>query len=252
MPGTIVFLAGVGWLPLIMAVAGLPGAGDLAFFGAALLGSGSYPWNVAALSVSLLAGIAAVLLLLAAGEGEILDRLAGERRGLAGVWRNAGTLALAALPAALVLVGLVWAVAVAAPAAYANPDPADPFWVQVARSVLPWLLALLVVVVVCQALGAAALRRAGPRRFGRISLRLVSMAAAGSSLIVAVLVTTWLVVVTVWAEVGQRLASGRIVDPATVGLMMTLVGAWLVLVLVGGTLQAFLSAWWSVAMEDAG
>ena len=78
LPGMVVFLAAVGWIPLMAGVLGAPDEGDLAFFGASLLGSGAYPWNVAALAVSLCAGIAAAVILVAAAENEILNRLADE------------------------------------------------------------------------------------------------------------------------------------------------------------------------------
>jgi hypothetical protein len=263
LPGTIVFLVAVGWLPLVAGVAGAPDAGDLAFFGAGLLGSGAYPWNVVALLLSLCAGIAAIVVLLAAGESEIIDRLSAEHRSSARVWRAAAVISLASLPAVLAVVGLGWAAALAAPAAYANPDPTDPFWAQVGRSVLPWLIVLSAAIALGQAFGATALREVGSsagarhalrssvHRFRRSPFRLIVVAVIGMSLVLMVLATTWMTVSTVWTQLAARLGGGRILDLQTIGLLTLLAGAWLGLLLVGGTLQAFLSAWWSSVLEEA-
>ncbi len=263
LPGMIVFLVAVGWIPLIAGVLGAPDEGDLAFFGASLLGSGTYPWNVAAVVVSLCAGLAAAVMLVAAAENEILNRLADEYGSSTRIWRAAAAISLASLPAVLAVIGLGWAVVIAAPAAYANPDPSDPFWAQVGRSVLPLLILVAAAIALGQILGASALReirssangawramRSGVHRFARAPFRLIAVSLVGMTLVLMVLATTWMMVRLVWIELGARLGGGHAMDYQTIGLLTVLAAVWLALLVVGGTLQAFLSAWWSSILEE--
>jgi hypothetical protein len=78
LPASLGSIAYLAWLPLVLTVAALPRASDLAFLGAGLLSSGAFPWNVlllaalatlAVLGACLLAALAEAALLRAAGNG---------------------------------------------------------------------------------------------------------------------------------------------------------------------------------------
>jgi len=263
LPGTLVYLLGLGWVTLLAGVASVPGSGDLAFTGASIFSSGAFPWNALALVVSVVAALGAVVILIAAGESQMLDRLTGSAPRPDRIWAMAGAIAVACGPALIASVGLVLASIPAAEAAYANPDVTDPFWAQLGRAVAGWLALVGIAIIVGQAFGATALREvaSGPgglraalgRAFGKLGvapLKLLSVAAIGTLLIVALTVAIGLLVRLLWEPISMRLVSGLVLDPITIGLLMALVGIWLVLIMVGGMLQAILSAWWSVAVEE--
>jgi hypothetical protein len=263
LPGTLVYLLGVGWLTLLLGVASVPRSGDLAFTGASIFSSGAFPWNALALIGCVVATLAAVVILIAAGESQILDRLSGSTPRPDRIWPMAGAIAVACIPALLAMVGLVLASIPAAEAAYANPDVTDPFWAQLGRAVAGWLLLVGIAAIVGQAFGATALREVASgtgglrsalgRAFGKLGvapLRLLSVAAIGTALIFALTVAIGLLVALLWEPIVLRLVSGLVLDPVTIGLLMALVGIWLLLITVGGMAQAILSAWWSVVLEE--
>ncbi|HEY7599062.1 MAG TPA: hypothetical protein VH741_03970, partial [Candidatus Limnocylindrales bacterium] len=158
--GSLAYLA---WLPLVLTVAPLPRASDLAFLGARLLGSGAFPWNIlllamlatlAVLVACLLAALAEAALLRAAGLGTPHRSLARETEAAFSV------LLIAALPAVAVAAALVSGIAAVAPAEFGAPDIGGPLLLRIVRHLIPLLVALAVLTLVGQAYGAAALRRA--------------------------------------------------------------------------------------------
>jgi hypothetical protein len=263
--GSLAYLA---WLPLVLTVAPLPRASDLAFLGARLLGSGAFPWNIlllamlatlAVLVACLLAALAEAALLRAAGLGTPHRSLARETEAAFSV------LLIAALPAVAVAAALVSGIAAVAPAEFGAPDIGGPLLLRIVRHLIPLLVALAVLTLVGQAYGAAALRRAvGPgalpvgaalrrglrdvaaRPLRRLGLALASMV---TDLLALALATALLAVL--WAPIRAELAAGHLLSPRASLLLLGFVAVWLALVLAFGALHAWVSAWWSLEVGAA-
>ncbi len=260
--GTLAALAFLGWLPLLLAVAPLPSAADLAFFGADLYTSSLWPLN----AVLLLAGVATLGLLAcwmaALGAAAVLrgeGLLRGPRLGAA-VSRIAGVQLLAALPALAVLVALGATIAVVAPGEYQSPDIGGPVELRILRDVLGLVIVLPVAVLVGQLLGAVASRRvaagmsvAAAMRSAAVTLgrRPGPLAAVGVVTFVVQLLdlaATAALLHLLWVPIGAQLARGLLGSPATLLLLVGFVAIWLCLLVAAGVVFAWASAWWSIAL----
>jgi len=162
LPGSLCALGYLAWLPLLVTVAGLPSRSDLAFSGAGLLSSGSFPLNVL-----LLGGLAALALLVAClvaalGEAAMTRAAAvGTTRSLLRDTEAAfSILLIAALPAVAALAAVAMGVAVVAPREFGAPDLDGPLLLRIATRLAPLLLVLVAAILLGQAFGAVALRRA--------------------------------------------------------------------------------------------
>ena len=264
--GSIVYLA---WLPLVLAVATLPRASDLAFLGAGLLSSGAFPWNIvlltalataAVVGACLLAGLAEAALLRAAGRGTPNRTLTRETEAAFSV------LLIAALPAVAVATALASGIAAVAPAEFGAPDDGLPLLLRIVRHLVPLLVALAACVLVGQAFGAVALRRAvgersvsvgaalrgGLRDLVTRPLRRIGTALASMLVDLLALVLATALLRVLWAPIRVELAAGQLISPQALPLLVGFVAVWLALVLAFGALHAWVSAWWSLELGLAG
>jgi hypothetical protein len=74
-PGALASLVFLGWSPFVLAVVPLPGASDLAFFGADVYTSSRWPANALALGAGVMLLLLAASLLIALAETTLLRRL---------------------------------------------------------------------------------------------------------------------------------------------------------------------------------
>ena len=267
-PGSLGALTYLAWLPLLLAVAAAPRASDIAFLGAQLLSSGAFPWNlllIAALATlavligCLVAALAEAALLRAAGQGTPDRTLTRETEVAFSV------LLVAMLPTVAAFAAFASVVAAVAPAEFTAPDIGGPLVVRIAGHLLPVLVILVAVIMLGQAFGAAALRRAvGPgampvgaafraglldllqHPFRRLGVALASTLADLLSLVVAVALLR-----VFWAPIDVQLAGGHLVSPQALLLLVGFVAIWLALVLAFGALHAWVSAWWSLELVQA-
>jgi hypothetical protein len=269
LPGSLGALSYLAWVPLLLTVVALPKASDLAFLGARLLSSGSFPWNVVLLATLATGGVLLGCLLAALAEASLL-RADGHETSDRPLTRDTevafSVLLVAVLPAVAVTAALVSGIAAVAPAEYGSPDIGGPLLLRIASHLIPLLVALAVAVLFGQAFGAAALRRAvGPRavpvgaalRGGlrdlvthplrRLGLALASMLTDLLSAAAA-----FVVLHLIWAPIEVELAGGRLASPRALLLLVGFVAVWLALVLAFGALHAWVSAWWSLELERTG
>jgi hypothetical protein len=271
LPGALASLAFLGSAPLLLAVANPPNVGDLAFFAAGLVTAPNYPVNVYLLAAAVALGVLSASILLAAGETLLLRT----QRGLLGqlpttrlfdedllrVW---GVHLMAAVPALAAIGAVGLRIAAVAPGEYQSPDIGGPFLVRVALDVWPYGVVAILAILLGQAWGSAAVRRASaprarflPALLGatrdlvRHPVRRAWMALATSGALAAWLVATWALLHLLWRPIGVAIADGRLAQPVTVVLLVGFVAIWLCLVAAGGALHAWSSAWWTLRSDVA-
>ena len=268
LPGSLGALVYLAWLPLVLTVAAIPRASDLAFLGAQMVSSSAFPWNL--LLIAMLATLAVVLacLMAALGEASLLRAAGGGTRArpLLGETEAAvSVLLVAALPAAVAFAGLAAGIAAVAPVEFGAPDLGGPLMLRIASHLVPFLLVLGAAVVVGQAFGAAALRRAtGPdalpagraMRAGlqdvvRHPVRRIGLAVASTLTDLLALALTFALLRVLWAPIGAELAGGQVIRPHALVLLVGFVAIWLALVLAFGALHVWVSAWWSLELARA-
>lgn len=268
LPGSLCALGYLAWLPLLLTVAGLPSGSDLAFAGARLVSSGSFPLNV-----MLLAALGALLLLTgclvaALGEAAILRASGrGTGRSLARDTEVAfSVVLLAALPAMVGLAAIAVGIAAIAPGEFGAPDIGGPILVRIAARLLPLWLVLAAALLVGQAFGAVTLRRAfevEPGAFGsalraglgdlvRSPLRRLGVAAIGTAADLLAVALALVLLRVLWAPISAELVGGQLLSPQALFLLVGFVALWLVLVLFFGALHAWTSTWWSLELAPAG
>jgi hypothetical protein len=265
LPASLGSLISLAWIPLVLTVAALPSAGNFAFLGAGLLGSSAYPWNVlllaalatlAVLGACLLAGLAEAALLRAAGRGTPARSLTRETEAAFSV------LLIASLPVVAVATALISGIATVAPAEFGAPDIGGPLLLRILGHLVPLLVALVVFVVIGQAFGAVALRRAVGERAGPVGAALrgalwelvtrplhrLGTSTASLLLDLAAVVLATALLRVLWAPIRVELAVGQLVSPQALLLLVGFVAVWLALVLAFGALHAWVSAWWSLEL----
>jgi hypothetical protein len=265
-PGAIGSLAYIAWLPLVLVVASLPRLSDLTFIGADLYTSPLYPLNVLllALLVALLVTVACGLAAL--GEAALLREL-GEARPARSLGNDAGVilsiLLVAGLPAAVAVGATSIGLASTAPAVFTSPDIGAPLVVRVIRELAPFLVALGAALLVGQAWGAAAIRRAVGQQ--ALSVRSALLAGLGDLLArparrigLALVATVADLIATVlafgllrvlWVPIQRDLAGKQPFSPSSLPLLVGFVALWLALVLAAGMLHSWVSAWWSLELS---
>ncbi len=259
----------LGWLPLVLTVAELPRASDLAFLGAGLLSSSLYPWNVLLLAgmatlivlgACLLAGLAEAALLRAAGHGTPGRSLTRETEAAFSV------LLIAWLPVVAVATALISGIAAVAPAEFGAPDIGGPLALRILGHLVPLVVALVAFVLIGQAFGATALRRAvgagavpvgAALRGALIDLLARPLRRLGTAMVSTLVALGALTLATVllrqlWAPIQVELAGGRLGSSRALLLLVGFVAAWLALVLAFGALHALVSGWWSLELGHAG
>ncbi|MEP6680480.1 MAG: hypothetical protein ABJB65_03265 [Chloroflexota bacterium] len=267
-PAALAWVAFLGWLPFVLAVARPPNEGDLTVFGAGLATSGDWPVNAIRLAAGLVVLALIANTLVAVGEAgllRLLDRRPAEQSGAA-LLATARRLWIAqlvgSLPAVAVLLALLTAGIAAAVGELQSPDIGGSAWMRVAVRIAPLGVALLVALVAGQAFVAAVARRpprdgsaprghafAGALRdLAHRPLALLGVALASLGLQLAYLAVSLLLLRVLWAPIGEALANGRATTSAAPLLLVGFVAIWLCLVLVGGALHAFVAAWWSLEL----
>jgi hypothetical protein len=261
---SLAWLAYGGWLPLLLAVAP-PRVQDVADLAVKLASSGSFPLNVIALSAAAVTGLMLLCLLAGLGEVAVLRSLrAGAAAGEATNGREQPALMalavvlVASLPVLAAAAWLAVSAAEVGPAVYGEPGPAATVPARLAGRLIPQLALLGVVVFAAQVIGGLALRhvllrpRGGPalaivaalRRAVRRPLPWLGVAAAGwvkDALLLLIMLT---LLPVLWGPIGESLGPGLPGSPQALVLLVGFVAIWLSLLLVGGALHAFISAWW--------
>jgi len=268
LPGALGALGYLAWLPLLVTVAVPPRVSDLAFLGAGLFSSGLFPLNVlliatvatlAVLAGCLLAAFAEAAVLRGGGHGTPGRSLTGEVEAILSV------MLLAALPAIAATAAVATAVAAVAPAEFVAPDSAIPLVLRVAGHVTPLLAGLGVLVVVGQAFGAVAMRRAvgpaaapvsaairaGLRDLARHPLRRLGVALASFVADLIALALAIALLRVLWAPIRAELGAGQLISPQALLLLLGFVAIWLALVIAFGALHAWISTWWSLELAGS-
>jgi hypothetical protein len=268
-PGALAWIVVSGWVPFVLAVAELPAEGDLIVFGAGVATSGAWPWNAIALGIAILAAALAAFALAALGQVLLLRdlrALAGVRSGrpAAETARVLGAALVGALPVAVAGAALAIALVGVAPDEAQSPDIGGNVALRIALRVAPLLAIGLIALVAGLAFSAAAGRRVtGPRAvpvrrampdalrdIGSRPGHVVALVIATLAATVAYAIVAWMLLRVLWAPIGAHLAAGQGMDAGAVLLLLGFVAAWLCLVLGGGALHAWASAWWTLGLAD--
>jgi hypothetical protein len=256
--GALVYL---GWLPLVLTVVPLPDAGDLGYIGVRLVTSGSFPFNVIALTLAGVAGFAALCGLAGLAEAVLYRSLAPNADPspvAAAVLSGFTVLVVASLPAVAAALAFALGVAAVAPAEFQSPDLAAPMAMRVVLDLLPLAALLLAAVLVGQAFGAVALRlalaqrhqailtafRRAARDLARQPLRRCATALTAMLGDAVMLVLSVALLRVLWAPIATDLGRGLLAHPETILLLVGFVAIWLALLLAWGALHAAISAWW--------
>ena len=269
-PGSLASLAFLGWLPFLLAVVSVPSAADLEFFGASLATSSGWPLNAVLLVTSAVLVLLAASVFVASGEAALqrrIDRLlnhAAPRRSLDDATARLWVVQLvAALPTLVALGVTVAGIAAVAPGEYQSPDIGGTVLVRIGVDVWPQLAITAVAVVLGIAYGAGS-QRAAVRSTRSLAAALVAgavdlarhpaarMSLAGASLaaLLGWLAVSWFVLQLLWRPIGAAMASGRVLESGTPLLLVGFVAVWLCLVVAGGALHGWASAWWSLELEE--
>lgn len=258
-PAMLASFVYVGWLPLLLVVAP-PSGSDLEYFGVSLITSGAYPANVIALSTAAVAGFVLLVILAAFSEVALIGLIRRSPVGEASrsAVSGAAVMLVALVPVIIACALLVMAIIAAAPGVYVSPDVATPVLLRLAAAVLPYLIGVALAILIGQVFGGLALRAAiasngeatlGAIRsaFGRLArapLGPIGVAVVGWLKDLLLLAGSYALLGAVWGPVDDRLGGGPLARPETIPLLVGFVAIWLGLLMVGGALHAFVSAWW--------
>jgi len=251
-------------------VVSVPSAADLEFFGASLATSSGWPLNAVLLVTSAVLVLLAASVLVASGEAALLRRIdrlmnhATPGRSLDDATARLWIVELVAALPTLVGVGVaVVGIAAAAPAEYQSPDIGGTVLVRILVDVWPQLAITAVAVVVGIAYGAGAQRAAvgSSRSLGaallaggvdlvRHPVARICLAVASLAALLGWLVVSWFVLHLLWRPIGAAMAAGRALESGTPLLLVGFVAVWLCLVVAGGALHGWASAWWSLELEE--
>ncbi len=256
LPGALAWVASVGWIPFVIAVAQPPSVAELTFLGARIVTSGAWPWNAVLIGAI---GIALVLLafaLTAAANAVLIALLARRAPNASDARRILAINLVMAVPAMLSSLVVLMALVAIAPREFNAPDPAGGPVLRTALRLTPYLVLLLVTAAVGAALAAVAGRLAVDRR-----LRLGEAIRAAPAVALQPPIATHalaaflgqlvflgfcaLLLGVLWAPIGAQLAVGDGFDIATGFLLLGFVAIWLCLVMAGGALHAWSAATWS-------
>lgn len=260
-PGALVWVASVGWIPLVAGVARAPTQSELTYFGAGMQTSGLWPLNLVLIAAGVVAVVTIGVGLVAVGNAALDAELDDRPFSAADAGRRFVTSLIGVLPVALVVFVLLVATIAVAPVEFNRPqgDP-GPVLRTLAR-LTPLLVLGAVVVVSTAALAGLAGRAAAEARSvatGIVGLpSMLRLAGAGGALHVGVtalvgvafLVLSGMLVRVLWAPIGAGLLAGAAFDASAVLLLVGFVAIWLCLVLAGGALHAWGSATWAALLH---
>jgi hypothetical protein len=262
--GTLAWLAYLGWLPLVVALAP-PTVDGVQRLGVDMYSSSTFPWNLVALSAGWVL-VFGLLCLLGAASEVALRRLAAGRQAH-GMARDTFSAFAVVLISSLPVVAaagaaLIGAITVAQ-GAFLSAEGTLPVLLRIASQVLPQLTALLLALVVMQAFAAVALRRLGggealhamrraASEMRRRPVRRLATAAVVALVDAAVLALQIALLGVLWEPIGVGLRDGRLASPDTLLLLVGFVAIWLGLLLAAGALHAAASAWWTLELRETG
>jgi len=253
LPGSLAWVATVGWLALVLGVGHPPSVAALTFVGATIYTSGAWPWNAIGIVAGAILVLVVAVALFALGEA-VLRR--GRGATPMDVVRTFALALACALPALIILAAFGIAAMVVAPGEFNAPTDSGGPVLRTALRLLPVLVALGVATV-----GGAAVHAAASRVAGRGGTTLAALGdapgllgAAGwpalvqtvAALIVRVTYVALVVILlrVLWSPIDGRLLSTGI-DAATLLLLVGFVAIWLCLVLAGGAVHAWGTLTWT-------
>jgi hypothetical protein len=247
LPGALAWVSSIGWIPLVVAVVRIPSAGELPYIGAGFASSGAWPWNAAAFGAAVVAIVLVAFGLVTVADATLLAMLERRRPSRSDAARLLGIGLAAAIPAMLIMVVLLVALAFVAPSELNAPGADDPRLRTVLR-VAPLLVALAIAIVAGITFAAVAERAggigSGTRRLPFIGPAGLAQVVIGTVVDLALLALTALLLGVLWAPIGDQLERGEI-DVAAGLLLVGFVAIWLCLVLAGGALHAWSATTWS-------
>jgi hypothetical protein len=256
LPGALAWIASVGWIPFVVAVARPPSVVELTFLGARIVTSGAWPWNAVLIGAG---GVALVLLafaMTAAANAVLIALLAGRASSVGDARRILSVNLVVALPAALATMVVLVVLVAIAPREFNAPDPAGGPILRTLIRLAPYLGLLGLTAAAGAALGSVAGRLAidGPHRVmdalrsaPGVALQPAVVAHALLAFLAQIVFLGFgtLLLGVLWAPIGAQLAAGGGIDVATGLLLVGFVAIWLCLVLAGGALHAWSAATWS-------
>ncbi len=256
LPGALAWVASVGWIPFVIAVAHPPSVAELTFLGARIVTSGAWPWNAVLIGAAAVALVLLAFAVTAAANAVLIALLARRSPSTSDARQILAINVVMALPALLSTLVTLMALIAIAPREFNAPDPAGGPVLRTALRLMPYLVLLGVTAAVGAALAAVAGRLAVERRL-RIGEALraapaVALQPAPAIHAVAAFLAQLaflgfgaLLLGVLWAPIGAQLAIGGGFDIATGLLLLGFVAIWLCLVLAGGALHAWSAAAWS-------
>lgn len=256
LPGALAWIASVGWIPFVVAVARPPSVAELTFLGARIVTSGAWPWNAVLIGAACVAVVLLAFVLTAAANAVLIALLARRPPSGRDVRRLLAVNFVVALPAALSTLVVLVALVSVAPREFNAPDPAGGPVLQTVLRLAPYLVLLVLTAAGGAALAAVAGRLAVD---GRHRLTHALRSAPGVALQRAVAAHAFLAFLAqlaflafgtlllsvLWAPIGAQLVAGGGIDVATGLLLVGFVAIWLCLVVAGGALHAWSAATWS-------
>ena len=256
LPGALAWIATVGWIPFVVAVARPPSVAELTFLGARIVTSGAWPWNAVLIGAASLAVVLLAFAASAAANAVLIALVARRAPSRNDAGRILAVNMVASVPAALATVVVALVLIGVAPVEFNAPEPAGGPILRTVVRLLPYLALLGLTAAGGAALATVAGRLAVERRLGLVpalqSAPAVALEAhvAAHAVVAFVLQLVFLAFATLlltvlWAPIGSQLAIGGGIDVATGLLLVGFVAIWLCLVLAGGALHAWSAATWS-------
>ena len=249
LPGALAWLASVGWIPWLVAVAHPPSDAELTFLGARIVTSGAWPWNAVLIGALATAIVVVAFAVVAVANAALLGLVSGRPLESGATGRLLGISLIAAVPGAISFVVLLVASASVAPGAFNAPEDRNGPLLRTIIGVAPVIVGLTIAVVLGAAFAAVAARTRG---IGSAVRRVALVGSAGWAQVVlgtlvhaAFLVLAALLLGVLWAPIAGHIGISGGIDIATALLLVGFVAIWLCLVLAGGALHAWSAATWS-------
>jgi len=249
LPGALGWVASVGWIPLLVAVAHPPSDAELTFLGARIVTSGAWPWNAVLIGVLATTIVVMGFAVVAVANAALLGLMEGRPTAALTAGRLLGIALIAAIPGTIIFIVLLAVAASVAPGAFNAPEDRGGPVLRTIIGVAPVVVGLAIAIVLGAAFAAVAARTRGLRSAGR-TLALVGGAGwaqvvLGTLVHAAFLFLAALLLSVLWAPIGGELGISSGIDIATALLLVGFVAIWLCLVLAGGALHAWSAATWS-------
>ncbi|MEA2651966.1 MAG: hypothetical protein QOI85_1687, partial [Chloroflexota bacterium] len=115
LPGALAWIASVGWIPFVVAVARPPSVAELTFLGARIVTSGAWPWNAVLIGSSVVALALVAFGVTAAANAVLIALLARRDPSVGDARRILAVNLVVAVPAALSALVVLVALSTIAP-----------------------------------------------------------------------------------------------------------------------------------------